>query len=88
MGWQRLQKREAQLLMGGAVSISPSVQCPLPTDTLPSFVVPATCPVAMVTISGWTARLGAERQSKSIQQWGGKVTGAVSLPQQVKMFAR
>lgn len=73
MGWQRLQKREAQLLLGGGlVSISPSVQCLLPMDTLPSFVVPATCPVAMVTISGWTARLGAERQRKSIQQWGGK----------------
>lgn len=27
----------------------------------PSLVVPATCPVAMVTISGWTARLTGEK---------------------------
>lgn len=29
--------------------------------TLPSEVVPATCPVAMVILSGWTARLQGVR---------------------------
>lgn len=35
--------------------------CPRHSVTFPSLVVPATCPVAMVTISGWTARLRRER---------------------------
>lgn len=31
-----------------------------PSLTLPSLDVPATCPVAMVTMSGWMARLQRE----------------------------
>lgn len=38
-----------------------SWSCPLHSVTFPSLVVPATCPVAMVTISGWTAKLKRER---------------------------
>lgn len=75
MGWQRLWKREKQLLWGGGESQFPvPVLCvvPTPTDTLPSFVVPATCPVAMVTISGWTARLRVKEQRKRIQLGEGR----------------
>lgn len=57
------RKKEACYLGGGpAVCPHPhptpvSKSCPLQSVTFPSLVVPATCPVAMVTISGWTARL-------------------------------
>lgn len=57
------RKKEARYLGAGAPVCphhhpTPVSRClPLQSVTFPSFVVPATCPVAMVTISGWTARL-------------------------------
>ena len=48
-------------------SIPASRSCPLHSVTFPSLVVPATCPVAMVTISGWTARLRREAQVEGTQ---------------------
>lgn len=71
MGWQWLQDRERPVTGGGggqAACTPPKtpLQCLGPDVsplfvTFPSLVVPATCPVAMVTISGWTARLRRER---------------------------
>lgn len=68
-------RKEIGLFPGGPDACPPSLYSPTLTQdatpvcqscflhsvTFPSFVVPATCPVAMVTISGWTARLKRER---------------------------
>lgn len=85
-------RKETGLLPGGAQLPAPprptpvSWPCPLHSVTFPSLVVPATCPVAMVTISGWTARLQRERTDGQVSV-GARGTQDPSYSMPVTMLA-